>query len=191
MAASNTSSAYLTVKGCVYVFGLMKRQVFAISGSEDKYMNMFKPEKLSSDDGDLFVGMALGTRHMLLRTLNGKVKSLGEETFGQLGCFMNSREQHPFGFTRKALENGVHSVVRPGDKTDHFYLSAHRNSSAIFTTCGLYTFGRDKHGELGHGKRSPTEQPTCVDSLRDCEIVGFGISSQFSAAVVRRRPGFA
>lgn len=190
ISANTNQSAYLTVNGSLYVSGARAKQYAAMP----KCKSIYGMANINLECGERVVDVSLGRRHMLLRTLNGKVKSCGDETFGQLGCKMPLPVLTPFGFTRERIPNKVHDVDLGGIATakgQHFYLSASNSSSTIFTSRdGVFTFGCNMHTNLGHGEALTyikLEEPRKVEALHDFEILDFSMGSSFFVAIVRSK----
>ena len=172
IAAEQDISAFVTSTGYLCLLGSAVESYLKMPGCS----LVDGVAKIDLGCDQRIVDVSIGCRHVMLRTLGGKVMCFGRNTHGQLGCKPSS------------LSNGVYDIVCDVSPlpADHLYLSACNNQSAIFTNSGVCTFGCNDLGQLDPflSKARPVLEMT---SLCGFEIADVSMGFSHTAVVVRKR----
>ena len=100
--------------------------------------------------------VACGGRHTVVLTARGEVWSCGCNLHGQLGQGTD--------FGRESLDRMVEVDALSEDRVI-VIASGGAHTAAVTTEGALYTWGKNQHGQLGHGDVATREEPTLVEAL--------------------------
>jgi len=124
--------------------------------TERAFTSTPKPVKL--DKKLHFVRVAAGSGHSLALTSNGRVYSCGQGDFGALG-HDNINSLGAFTFIQTLTGLGVTQVA-----------CGEYHSVALTIDGYLWSWGRGRHGQLGHGDREARVRPFQILSLKEHHI---------------------
>ena len=149
-------SIVITDKQQVYKFGSF--DYFGKSSDLTPTLISFESEKITS--------ISCGYNHALALTQTGKVYAWGNNTFGQLGWNHNNEMSKP-------------KLVEMPNNVSVEQISCGRGFSLLLTTDGnIYSFGYNKHGQLGHEHKSNVYFPTLISTKsKFTKILAFGYQS--------------
>ncbi|RUS76593.1 hypothetical protein EGW08_015635 [Elysia chlorotica] len=169
VVAGMNFSGVLTETGSVYLWGCNKYGQCGVMPTSE--VMLFRPtclkftkERAKSDIEDThskFVSLGAGWTHLILRTDNGQLYSLGRSDLGQLGRSSDTIPPHIPG----------HVSIK-GMVTSHVCSSEH--NLALTDKGQVYSWGWNEHGICGTGNENNVFQPQPVSSLVDKTIVGVG-----------------
>ncbi|CAH9068759.1 unnamed protein product [Cuscuta epithymum] len=128
------------------------------------------PKRVSGAlEGLQVLSVACGTWHSALATINGKLFTFGDGTFGVLGH--GNRESVPCPKEVQSL-NGLKTVkVACGIwHTVAIVEVINQSGSTNAASRKLFTWGDGDKNRLGHGNKQPYLLPTCVSALIDYNI---------------------
>jgi Regulator of chromosome condensation (RCC1) repeat/FYVE zinc finger len=114
-----------------------------------------------------FHQIACGHNITVALTTSGRVITMGDPTYGQLG-------------TSKGNNEGPNVVILT-DVEDIACGAAH--VVALTQRSELYTWGRGANGRLGHGDTEDRDKPTLVESLRDRHVKSISCGASFTACI--------
>ncbi|GIL93359.1 hypothetical protein Vretifemale_20765 [Volvox reticuliferus] len=148
-----THTMVLTNQGGVLGWG---GNEFGQTGCGSEGPDQHHPRPIKGLGDQRVVRLAVGANHALLLTGSGSVFAVGQGSFGALGQ------------GEGLLENRSTLVpVLPLMPLGVVQVAAGENHSAALTADGrLYTWGRGKYGQLGHGDWGNRPRPVLVASLR-------------------------
>ncbi|KAK4340645.1 hypothetical protein RND71_039146 [Anisodus tanguticus] len=124
------------------------------------------PKRVSRPlEGLQVLSVACGTWHSALATVNGKLFTFGDGTFGALGHGDRLSVQYP----RKVQSlNGLKTIkVVCGVWHTAAIVEVTNHNCGNVSTRKLFTWGDGDKNRLGHGNKEPYLLPTCVSSLID------------------------
>ncbi|RAL51867.1 hypothetical protein DM860_010585 [Cuscuta australis] len=128
------------------------------------------PKRVSGAlEGLQVLSVACGTWHSALATINGKLFTFGDGTFGVLGH--GNRESVPYPKEVQSL-NGL-KTIKVACGIWHTVAIVEVNNQFGTTNAAsrkLFTWGDGDKNRLGHGNKDPYLVPTCVSALIDYNI---------------------
>ncbi|EPS64081.1 hypothetical protein M569_10696 [Genlisea aurea] len=129
------------------------------------------PHCVSSSVDINFLKVVCADNLTVALTSTGRVYTMGSNDHGQLGI---------------PLADGKTPVCVGGGLTDRFVedISCGSSHVAILTSKGeVFTWGKGRNGQLGHGDTDDRSSPTRVDFLKDRQVKSIACGSNFTASV--------
>eukprot|EP00850_Spirogloea_muscicola_P003742 SM000015S01242 [mRNA] locus=s15:773139:784742:- [translate_table: standard] len=170
LACGQAHSVAVTANGSLASWGLGEYGQLGINGhmsATDKIL----PRIIKGTASHNFARVSCGANHTLALTGGGDVFSFGQGMFGQLG----------HGNTDNAL-SPVHVEGLWG--LGIVQVAAGESHSAALTADGLvYTWGRGKYGQLGHGVLTNEMKPMRVDALAGRRVVQIACGGDHTMAL--------
>ena len=121
-------------------------------------VDLLQPRYIAGSREMHFVGVACGMGHTLGLTGSGRVYSFGQGTFGALGHGDHANCDAP-ALIQSLWAAGIVQVAA-GDN----------HSAALAVNGEVYTWGRGKYGQLGHGDTANASAPERVRALWDAGV---------------------
>ncbi|XP_073139948.1 PH, RCC1 and FYVE domains-containing protein 1-like isoform X2 [Henckelia pumila] len=129
------------------------------------------PECISSLADTNFSRVACGNNLTVALTSSGRVYSMGSPANGQVGV---------------PGSDGKTPTCIKGDISDSFVeeIACGSYHVAVLTSKGeVYTWGKGRSGQLGHGDNDDRNTPTQVNLLKDKQVKNIACGSNFTAAI--------
>ena len=106
--------------------------------------------------------ISLGLEHCICLDSNGNLFTFGKNTYGQLGI---GKDYNELVFSSEPIKVELPSVIQ---------VSCSAFSNVCLTIEGLFSFGDNRYGALGLGKKESCNSPQLIDSLQDVEFIESG-----------------
>lgn len=133
-----------------------------------------RPKPVQKLKGQMIARASAGEAHTLFLDADGCVHSTGDGSSGALGLNRNTGQEVP----RPILRLWPFSVCQ---------VSAGDGHSAALTIGGvLFTWGRGRSGQLGHGTFENVNVPTAVNALTDKYISQVSCGGDFTLAIAEK-----
>ena len=143
-----------------------RQQVYTFGSLDENGMNSISTPTLTSFDSEKIISISCGNNHALALTQTGKVYAWGYNHAGELGLKHNYEVFKP-----KLVEMPNNVWVKQ--------ISCGSYHSLLLTTeRGIYSFGFNRHGQLGHKNEENLNIPTLIEtSSKFTEILAFDSKS--------------
>ncbi|KAK1551946.1 hypothetical protein Q3G72_007783 [Acer saccharum] len=129
------------------------------------------PECVSQLTDENIRQLACGHNLTVSLTASGHVYTMGSTSYGQLG---------------NPTADGL-VPTRVGDKLANSHVEeiacGSYHVAALTSTAEVYTWGKGKNGQLGHGDKDDRNSPTLVDFLKDKHVKSVVCGSNFTATI--------
>ena len=144
-----------------------KQQVYAFGSLDFLWSNVILSPTLMCFESEKITSISCAYWHALALTQTGKVYAWGSNELGQLGL----------GYTNES-ENNPKLVILPNNVSVK-QISCGKDFSLLLTTDGnIYSFGRNKHGQLGLNSPFDVMVPTLIStSNKFTEILAHNFQS--------------
>lgn len=118
-----------------------------------------------------FCKVACGRDFTVALTSTGRVYTMGNTAYGQIGC-PEANGRIPVCVEGKIADNYVEDIA-----------CGSHHVAVLTSKAELFTWGKGTNGQLGHGDNDHRSAPTLVEFLKDNQVKSIACGSNFTAAI--------